>query len=74
MGFVVVAVPEWVPTPENVAFNMAIKKLDSVVYSVIQERRATLASDGLPTLKFQDLLTHLLLVMLNSYLSTKTKH
>ena len=55
--------PEWIPTPENVEFNMAIKKLDSVVYSVIQERRATLASGSFPT-QFQDLLTQMLLVMI----------
>ena len=55
--------PEWVPTPENVEFNIAIKKLDSVVYSVIQERRATLASGSVPT-QFQDLLTQMLLVMI----------
>lgn len=37
VGFVV---PEWVPTPDNLAYNGAVAKLDEAVYALIARRRA----------------------------------
>jgi hypothetical protein len=62
----VAAVPEWVPTPDNLQYLAAIRTLDRVVYSLISERRERLAStmsaleasNGLSSHK--DLLTQLL--------------
>lgn len=41
-------VPEWVPTPSNVAYATAVEQLDSVVYSIIRERRRQLAGGRSP--------------------------
>ena len=32
-------VPEWVPIPDNFAYNAAVTRLDKAVYSLIAERR-----------------------------------
>ncbi|MBM7115952.1 cytochrome P450 [Archangium primigenium] len=32
--------PEWLPTPENLRFRAAVQRLDTFVFSVIQQRRA----------------------------------
>ena len=42
VGFVV---PEWVPTPDNLAYNRAVAKLDKEVYALIRQRRARRASE-----------------------------
>ncbi|KAI5067887.1 hypothetical protein GOP47_0016232 [Adiantum capillus-veneris] len=69
-GTSIFSVPEWFPTPDNLEYKSAIKKLDNVVYAVIKERRALLLaqeSEGLERSSmesgsglFQDLLMHLL--------------
>lgn len=38
-----IALPEWVPTPSNIAYSTAVRQLDSVVYSIISGRRRQLA-------------------------------
>lgn len=35
------AIPEWLPTPDNVQYNRAVGQLDDIVYSIIRQRRAT---------------------------------
>ena len=40
-GFVI---PEWLPTPANVAYNGAVETLDGYVYALIASRRAALAA------------------------------
>eukprot|EP00884_Botryococcus_braunii_P020753 jgi/Botrbrau1/7361/Bobra.0316s0009.2 len=40
-GFVV---PEWLPTPDNLQYSVAVSRLDRVVYRLITQRRALLAS------------------------------
>ena len=42
VGFVV---PEWVPTPDNLAYNRAVAKLDKEVYKLITQRRARRLSE-----------------------------
>lgn len=34
-----VRVPLWVPIPENISFNSASKKLDKIIYGIIESRR-----------------------------------
>ena len=40
--------PEWVPTPSNVAYGSAVEQLDSVVYSIIRQRRRQQAGGRSP--------------------------
>lgn len=42
-GFII---PEWVPTWDNVQYGASVQELDSVVYSIIGQRRAALERDG----------------------------
>jgi cytochrome P450 len=42
VGFIV---PEWVPTPDNLAYNRAVAKLDKEVYKLITQRRARRLSE-----------------------------
>lgn len=39
-----VSLPEWVPTPSNVAYAAAVEQLDQVVYSIIRQRRRQLST------------------------------
>jgi len=55
-----VAVPEWVPTFDNIQYNSAVTGLDKVVFRLIDERRRQLASSSAP--HKNDLLTRLLQV------------
>jgi cytochrome P450 len=36
-----VRIPLWFPTPENISFNAASKKLDRIIYGIIEKRRKT---------------------------------
>lgn len=56
-----VAVPEWVPTFDNIQYNSAVTGLNKVVFRLIDERRHQLASSSAPQKK--DLLTRLLQVL-----------
>ena len=38
-----IGIPEWVPTPGSRQYAAAVKRLDSVVYSIIQQRTRELA-------------------------------
>lgn len=42
-GATAMVVPEWVPTPDNVAFREAVQQLDALVYDVIDSRAAAMA-------------------------------
>ena len=44
-GAAALALPEWVPLPDNVEFTAAVKQLDAVVYDIIATRRAELLLD-----------------------------
>jgi len=46
-------IPEWLPTPENLRYRRAIKRLDAIVYKLIRQKRHT-AGDS------RDVLSHLL--------------
>ena len=52
-GFVV---PEWVPTPDNLAYNSAVARLDEAVYALIARRRAKRdsSSDGEDTRRHEE--------------------
>jgi cytochrome P450 len=39
-GATAMVVPEWVPTPNNVAFKEAVQQLDDLVYGIIDARQA----------------------------------
>jgi hypothetical protein len=39
-GATAMVVPEWVPTPDNVAFKEAVQQLDDLVYGIIDARQA----------------------------------
>jgi cytochrome P450 len=54
-------VPEWVPIPDNFAYNAAVTRLDKAVYSLIRERRERRV-DGVDVLQTDrlDLLDRLL--------------
>lgn len=41
-GATAMVVPEWVPTPDNVAFREAVQQLDELVYGIIDSRQAVL--------------------------------
>lgn len=41
LGFII---PEWLPTPDNQQYMKAVRQLDSVVYSIIDSRRAALVA------------------------------
>jgi cytochrome P450 len=43
-GATAMVVPEWVPTPNNVAFKEAVQQLDELVYGIIDSRAQALAS------------------------------
>jgi hypothetical protein len=60
----VIAVPEWVPTPDNVQYNLAVEKLDRAIYQLINDRRKVLSKPGVEggSGRFQDLLTQYLQV------------
>ena len=57
---VLFAVPEWVPTFDNLQYNGAVTGLNKVVFRLIEERRRLLAGSSAPQKK--DLLTRLLQV------------
>lgn len=38
-GFII---PEWLPVPDNLQYNAAVHRLDSVIYSLIRQRRKEL--------------------------------
>jgi cytochrome P450 len=58
-GFIV---PEWLPTPENLQFNGAVRRLDRYILSLIASRRAALENEGFSRgAALPDLLTALLL-------------
>ncbi|KAK9829411.1 hypothetical protein WJX72_005691 [[Myrmecia] bisecta] len=40
----VLALPEWVPTPDNLQYSAAVARLDAAVYKIIANRRNLLAS------------------------------
>ena len=40
------AIPEWLPTPDNLQYNEAVSQLDEVVYCIIAQRKAQLAKAG----------------------------
>jgi cytochrome P450 len=42
-GATAMVVPEWVPTPDNVAFREAVQQLDTLVYDIIDSRAAAMA-------------------------------
>lgn len=52
-----ISLPEWVPTPSNVAYRAAVSQLDAVIYQLIRTRRAELSASGRQP---QDLLDNLL--------------
>jgi len=52
-------VPEWVPIPDNFAYNAAVTRLDKAVYSLIAERRQKRVN-GLESVENPDLLDRLL--------------
>jgi cytochrome P450 len=39
----IIPLPEWLPTPENIQFNAAVSRLDTVLSHIIQTRRDELA-------------------------------
>lgn len=41
-----ISLPEWVPTPSNVAYRAAVSQLDAVIYQLIRTRRAELSASG----------------------------
>lgn len=43
-GAAALAIPEWVPTPDNLGFSAAVSRLDRAVYGLISERRRELAA------------------------------
>ena len=51
-------VPEWVPIPDNFAYNAAVTRLDKAVYSLIAERRQKRVN-GLESVENPDLLDRL---------------
>ena len=54
------AIPEWVPTPTNVQYTQAVKRLDTVIYDIIDERRRaqrTADSDEAPKDLLQGMLS-----------------
>jgi len=40
------AIPEWLPLPDNLAYNRAVAELDEIVYRIIAKRRASPPSEG----------------------------
>lgn len=47
------AVPEWLPTPDNIQYNEAVSHLDGIVYRIIAQRRAWQRQDGSPARREQ---------------------
>ncbi len=41
LGF---AIPEWLPTPDNLQYHSAVSQLDSAVYGIIADRQQRLAT------------------------------
>lgn len=59
LGF---AIPEWLPTPDNMQYHSAVSKLDSAVYGIIADRRQRLQHQQTPSSEgSQCLLDNLLL-------------
>ncbi|KAL3682184.1 hypothetical protein R1sor_000206 [Riccia sorocarpa] len=54
------AVPEWVPTPDNVLYLSSVETLDRIVYDIIAQRRKALSSGLQQNTSAKDLLTRLL--------------
>lgn len=42
-GFII---PEWLPVPDNLQYNAAVHRLDSVIYSLIDQRREEIQCRG----------------------------
>lgn len=42
------SLPEWAPTPSNLAYRAAVDQLDDVIYDLIRTRRAELSGPGRP--------------------------
>jgi hypothetical protein len=40
------SLPEWLPTPSNLAYSAAVSQLDGVIYDLIRSRRNELSSKG----------------------------
>lgn len=45
LGF---AIPEWLPTPDNLQYHSAVARLDTAVYSIITDRQQQLAGMQTP--------------------------
>ena len=45
LGF---AIPEWLPTPDNLQYHSAVSRLDTAVYSIIIDRQQQLAGMQTP--------------------------
>ncbi len=41
LGF---AIPEWLPTPDNLQYHAAVSQLDSAVYGIIEDRKQQLSA------------------------------
>ena len=48
LGF---AIPEWLPTPDNIQYHSAVSRLDSAVYGIIADRRQRLQHQQTPATK-----------------------
>ena len=46
LGF---AIPEWLPTPNNLQYHSAVSRLDSAVYGIIQDRQQRLPTPHTPS-------------------------
>jgi cytochrome P450 len=53
-GATAMVVPEWVPTPDNVAFREAVQQLDELVYGIIDSRQAVLTQQQQQQVQAQD--------------------
>ena len=45
LGF---AIPEWLPTPNNMQYHSAVSRLDSAVYGIIADRQQRLKKQQMP--------------------------
>lgn len=52
--------PEWVPVPENIRFNVAVSRLDKAVYKLIADRRDDILRNRSPRSSDTNLLTALI--------------
>ncbi len=46
LGF---AIPEWLPTPNNLQYHAAVSQLDSAVYGIIEDRKQQLSALQAPS-------------------------